>query len=205
MSFRIFLPAAISLGLAIFSQAEPAASTPPPAPSPAATVPKLQSPPPLPQNSLAPYQERLANAKSVKVITSILNISLGSSLEHAHEVLDKLCDKAHRPKEEKEDEEGEGEHKVLWQLAKSPYSFVYVKADEKEKITYLSAFLRKGKETPFDKIGETKKAPVQDANTIAWDVVRPGRPAFRVVAAGADRKANNIMIFVVKRPSPFTH
>jgi hypothetical protein len=42
-----------------------------------------------------------------------------------------------------------------------------------------------------------KKAPVQDANVIAWDVLRPGRPLFRVVAKGAERKAN---IFIVKRP-----
>ena len=165
----------------------------------------MESPPPLPANSLAPFEVRLANAKSVKVMSSILGISLGSSLEHAHEVLDKLCDKAHRPKEEKEEEEGEGEQKVLWQLTKSPYSFVFVKADEKEKITYLSGFLRPGKEMSFEKIGETKKAPLQDATTIAWDVVRPNHPAFRVVASGADRKANNIMIFVVKRPSPFRH
>jgi len=163
----------------------------------------MQSPPPLPSNSLAPYEVRLANAKSVKVTTSILGISLGSSLEHAHETLDKLCDTAHRPKEEKEEEEGQGEHKVLWELAKSPYGSVFVKADDKEKITYISGFLRKGKEMPFEKIGETKKAPLQDQNTIAWDVLRLKQRPFRVVASGLNRKANNIMIFVVKRPSPF--
>jgi hypothetical protein len=76
---------------------------------------------------------------------------------------------------------------------------VFVKSDE-EKITYIDAFLRPGKEIPFEKIGDTKKAPLQDVNTIAWDVLRPNRPLFRVVAKGADRKANNITIFVVKRP-----
>jgi putative alpha-1,2-mannosidase len=64
----------------------------------------------------------------------------------------------------------------------------------------MSGFLRAGKEIPFDKIGETKKAPVQNANTIAWDVLRSKHPLFRVVASGADGKANNVMIFVVKRP-----
>ena len=160
----------------------------------------MQSPPPLPSYSLAPYEERLANAKSVKVTTSILGIELGSTLEHAHEKLDKLCDSAHRPKEEKEEGEGEqGERKVLWELAKSDYAFVFVKADDKEKITYVSGFLRPGKEISFEKIGETKKAPVQDANTIAWDVLRPKHPAFRVVASGSEHKAKSIMIFVVKR------
>jgi hypothetical protein len=41
---------------------------------------------------------------------------------------------------------------------------------------------------------------LQDVNTIVWDVLRQKRPLFRVVAKGADRKANNITIFVVKRP-----
>jgi putative alpha-1,2-mannosidase len=168
--------------------------------APASVTRQMQSPPSLPNNTLAPYEERLANAKSVKVKTSLLGIELGSSLERAHEKLDHLCDAAHRPKEEKE-EEGEGEHKVLWEMANGDYAFVFVKADDKERITYLSGFLRPGKEIPFDKIGETKKAPVQDSNTIAWDVARPKHPLFRVVAAGAERKANNIMIFLVKRPS----
>ena len=127
---------------------------------------------------------------------SILGLGLGSTLEKAHAKLDKLSDPAHPPKEE---EEGP-ERKVLWQLARTDYSAVFVKSDARKRITYINAFLRPGKEIPFEKIGDTKKAPLQDVNTIAWDVVRPKRPLFRVVAKGADRKANNIAIFVVKRP-----
>ncbi len=204
MMWRLSLVALLSLGVPAWVHAQGNGPTQSEPASPAASIPPvMQSPPPLPSNSLAPYEQRRANAKSVKVMTSILGITLGSSLEHAHEILDKLCDKAHRPKEEKEEEEGEGEHKVLWELAKSPYGFVFVKADDKERITYISGFLRKGKEMPFEKIGETKKAPLQDENTIAWDVLRPKQAPFRVVASGLNRKANNIMIFVVKRPSPF--
>ena len=202
MTWRLLPVAALFLGFPLGAHAQASAPTPA-APPIASKPPVMQSPPPLPANSLAPYEQRLANAKSVKVMTSILGITLGSSLEHAHETLDKLCDKAHRPKEEEEEEEGEGEHKVLWELAKSPYGFVFVKADDKEKVTYISGFLRKGKEMSFDKIGETKKAPLQDQNTIAWDVLRMKQAPFRVVASGVNRKANNIMIFVVKRPSPF--
>ena len=178
--------------------------TQPPAPSASLKISPpahMESPPPLPANSLAPLEVRLANAKSVKVMMSILGIELGMNLEQAHEKLDKLCDAAHRPKEEKEEAEGEdGEHKVLWQLAKTNYAFVFIKADDKEKITYISGFLRPGKEIPFDKVGETKKAPIQNESTIAWDVVRAKHPLFRVVASGANRKAANVMIFVVKRP-----
>jgi hypothetical protein len=77
-----------------------------------------------------------------------------------------------------------------------------VQADDKERITSINAFMRPGKEIPFDKIGESNKAPLQDANSIAWDVLRPGRLLFRVVATGANRKANTITIFIVERPKP---
>jgi len=130
------------------------------------------------------------------VTISILGLELGSTLEQAHAKLDKLSDPGHPPKEE---EEGP-ERKILWQLARTDYSAVFVKSDERKQITYIDAFLRPGKEIPFEKIGDTKKAPLQDVDTIAWDVLRPNRPLFRVVAKGADRKANNITIFVVKRP-----
>ena len=53
----------------------------------------------------------------------------------------------------------EGEHKVSWQLAKTDYGSVFVKADDKERITYIAAYLRPGKEMPFDKIVSSKKRP----------------------------------------------
>jgi hypothetical protein len=161
----------------------------------------IESPPPLPPYSTAPLAERLAAAKSVKVTTSILGLKLGSTLEQAHEKLDKLCDAAHRPKEEKEEESEEGEQKVLWELARTDYSFIFVKANEKGQITYLSGFLRPGKEIPFARVGEPNKAPVRNPTTIAWDVLRQNQPHFRVVASGKDAKASSIMIFVVKRAS----
>lgn len=180
------------VGLTQLSQAQ----TPSSASSTASALPSpAQSKSPLPSYSLAPYEDRLAAAQSVKVMTSILGLELGSTLEQAHTKLDKLSDPAHPPKEE---EEGR-ERKVLWQLARTDYSAVFVKSDERKRITYINAFLRPGKEIPFEKIGDTKKAPLQDINTIAWDVLRPNRPLFRVVASGADQRASSITIFIVKR------
>jgi len=182
------------VGLTQLSQAK----TPSSASSIASALPSpAQSNSPLPSYSLAPYEDRLAAAQSVKVTISILGLELGSTLEKAHAKLDKLSDPAHPPKEEAEG----SERKVLWQLARTDYSAVFVKSDERKRITYINAFLRPGKETPFEKIGDTKKAPLQDVNTIVWDVLRPRGPLLRVVAKGADHKANTITIFVVKRPS----
>jgi len=159
-----------------------------------ASISPTQSPAPVPTYSLAPYEQRLAAAQSVKVMTSILGLDLESTLEQAHAKLDKLSDPKHPPKEEKEGSES----KVLWQMADTDYSAIFVKADD-EKITYINAIVRPGKEIPFDKIGEAKKAPAQDANTIAWDVLRPNRPLFRLVANGANRKASSLTLFIVKR------
>src|SRR6266446_6873527 len=133
-------------------------------------------------SGLASFEARVANAKSVRVRTSVLGIELGSTLGQAHEKLDKLRDPSQPAREEKEDaDEGEeSENRVVWQLAKTEYSTVYVKADDKGRITYINGFLRAGKEIPFDKIGEPKKAPAQSSNVIAWDVIRPNRPLFRV-------------------------
>ncbi len=84
-------------------------------------------PSPSPIARPAPYEERLAQAKSVEVQTAILGIGVDSSLEAAHGVLDPLCDSEHRPKEEAGGaERHEREHKVLWELAKTDFGSVFV-------------------------------------------------------------------------------
>jgi hypothetical protein len=188
------LPALIVVGLLAFGW--PNADTSAWAPSSAASP----SPPKRPK--LAPFKERLAAAQSVKVQTVILGIELDSTLESAHSKLDSLGQPTARPVDEGDEaaKRSEGEHKVSWQLAKTDYGSVFVKADEKERITYIAAYLRPGKEMPFDKIGQLEKAPVLTDRVVAWDVVRPNRLLIRVVARGSERKANSITMFIVKRP-----
>lgn len=161
-----------------------------------------QTPLPSPVRSLklAPYRERVAAAKSVKVETSLLGIEIDSSLEAARARLDPLRDPRKRVLAA-ESEAGEGEHKVVWQLAKTDFASMYLKTDDKEQITYIQGTLRGGKEIPFDKIGQIEKAPIHSDTLVAWDVVRPGRRLLRVIARGTKGKANSITIFVVKRPT----
>ena len=175
---------------------------------------------------------QLAAAQSVKVLTSILDVTLGSELDEAHEKLDCLRapgkppeeewgddeekdrdkhgrknekvkehaatgrddKKIVRPKPESEEEEG---HKILWQFGGTDYSAVYITVDDKELITSITGILRPGKEMPFDKIGETAKAPIKNGNSIVWDMLRPGQPSFRVLAKGTDGKAGTIARSVV--------
>jgi hypothetical protein len=160
------------------------------------------SPSPPKRPKLAPFKERLAAAKSVKVQTAILGIELDSTLKSVHSRLDSLGDPTTRPIDGADEgaERNKGEHKIWWQLTKTDYGSVFVKADEKERVTYIAAYLRPGKEIAFDKIGQLEKAPVLTDRVVAWDVVRPNRPLIRVVGRGLERKANSIMIFIVKRP-----
>ena len=160
------------------------------------------SPSPSERPKLAPFKERLAAAQSVKVQTVILGIELDSTLEGAHRKLDSLGKPSGPPLDGADEAAGrtEDEHKVSWQLAKTDYGTVFIKADEKERITYIAAYLRPGKEIPFEKIGQLEKAPVLTDRVVAWDVVRPNRPLIRVVARGSERKANSITMFIVKRP-----
>jgi hypothetical protein len=180
----------------LFAFGRPNDDTSSSAPS-SSTSPSLPKPP-----KLAPFKERLAAAKSVKVQTAILGIELDSTLESAHSKLDSLGQSMARPFDDGGEvgKRSEREHKVSWQLAKTDYGSVVLKADEKERITYIAAFLRPGKEMPFDKIGELEKAPVLTNRIAAWDVLRPNRPLIRVVARGVERKANSITMFIVKRP-----
>ena len=149
---------------------------------------------------LAPFKERLATAESVKVQTEILGVKLDSTLAEAHLRLDPLGDPARPAVEAAEEAEHDDERKVMWELGKSDFRSVLVKTDQKGRIVYIAGFLRKGKEIPFEKIGETARAPILSDYAVAWDVVRPGQPLLRVAARGEKARANSITIFVVKRP-----
>jgi hypothetical protein len=178
------------------------ADTPGPVPVTASAAPKTSGDS---SAALAPFEVRLANAKSVKVMESVLGVNLGTKIERAHQLLDRLSAADHPPKEEGGDKEAESnqereEHKVLWQLAATDFSAVFVKANEHDAIVYMQAIVRPGKEIPFARIGELKKAPVHNSALTAWDVVRPKQPLFRVVAQGSDEKAKTVTWFLVKRP-----
>ena len=167
-------------------------------PSPAAgETPTLPTP-----TKLASFEDRLKAAETAKVITEILGLRVGDSLKQAHEKLDSLCAADHPPTKEEEEpgDEGESGHKVLWELAKSDYASVFVKADKDDRITYILGNLKPGREIPFTEIGQLEKAPIHTSSTVAWDVLRPGSPLMRVVGLGADERARSVTLFLVKRP-----
>lgn len=150
----------------------------------------------------APYAERLAAAKLVKVQTDILGVTVGTSLADARLRFSKFADAEHPPKVEGDGsvaaaEREESEHKILWELSKSDFATAFIKLDGHDRVTYVQGKFRPGKEVAFTKIGELNKAPVATPNIIAWDVVRNDRPLIRVVAEGMVQRANTLTIFQV--------
>lgn len=151
----------------------------------------------------APYAERLAAAKSVKVQTDILGVTVGTSLADARLKFSKFADSAHPPKEEGDGSEAaaereESEHKIVWELSKSDFATAFVKLDEHDHVTYVQGKFRSGKEVAFEKIGELSKAPVATPTVIAWDVIRPNQPLIRVVADGVAGRAHTVTVFRVR-------
>lgn len=145
-------------------------------------------------NRGASLKERLAAAKSARVLTGILDVELESTLEEAHRKLDNLTDPARPWQKQKGHRQS---LKVIWPLKETDFSSVYVKTDAKGRIEYITGFLREGQEMAFDKIGETKKAPILTESAVLWDVIRPKRKPMRVRATGTNYKASVITLFVV--------
>ncbi len=110
-------------------------------------APDVATPRPSTQPGTAPRLESVAvrreNASTVKVVTSILGVELGSTLQEAHARLDKLSDPATPPKEEQKggDESARGTHKVLWIFAETDYSAVFIKTDDEQRIASISAIV----------------------------------------------------------------
>jgi hypothetical protein len=102
----------------------------------------------------------------------------------------------------KESEAGDEDRKEIWQLAGTDFRAVFLKADDKERITYITGWLRPEKALPFEQIGDVSKAPVLTDNAVAWDVLRPDQPLFRVSAKGVGRQASEITLLVVQRRAP---
>ena len=180
-----FLAAALGLS--------PAAGEPSPATGGAGALPTPAK--------LASFEERLKAAETAKVMTDVLGLRIRDSLKQAHEKLDSRCSADHPPKQEEEEagDEGESGHKVLWEIEKSDFASIFVKTDKDERVVYILATLRPGREIPFTEIGQVGKAPIHTSSTVAWDVVRRNSPLMRVVAVGQEERANSLTLFLVKR------
>lgn len=137
----------------------------------------------------------LKPARPGQVTFSILGVELDMTIEQARSRLDAISDPARPPKEEQEDEGYGVERKVLWRMKGTDFAAVLIKANEDGRIKSILGVVRPGKEVPFNLVGDRARAFAQTERAITWEVKRPPRRAFFVMAEGSNGRARAISLF----------
>jgi hypothetical protein len=135
-------------------------------------------------------------AGRVRVADSILGVRLGATLEEARAKLKGL----RRSGGEGEGEgEREGGRKEAWLLKKSAYNSIAYQADAAGRIQWVTGFLRKGREIPFEKFGDLSQASYRSDQEVVWNVPRP-EGNYRLIAKGSGGRASVVHLLAIKLP-----
>ena len=127
------------------------------------------------------------------VIDSILGVGIGTSLDQAHEKLDRLSNRERRDERETADEEHEGSRKEAWALKATDYSTIALKVDREGRVVWITGWLRPGKEIPFAKLGSLSSATAVTESHAVWNVASP-KGGYRLIVKGPNRKARVISL-----------
>lgn len=142
-----------------------------------------------------------------RVPDSILGVGIGSTLDQAHEKLDRLrTGNVHSTREDSEEEareeqeqEREGGRKEAWALRATNYATVALQADREGHVVWITGFVRPGKEIPFSKLGSLSSATVATDKKTVWNVTTTGG-GYRVIAKGENGKARVVSILSLASP-----
>lgn len=134
------------------------------------------------------------------VIDSILGVGIGTSLDQAHEKLDRLSKREGRDEGETQSEKRIGSHKEAWALRGTNYVTVALKVDREGHVVWITGFVRPGKEIPFAKLGNLSSANAVTKARAIWNVATPNG-GYRVIAKGQNGKASVVSILsLASRP-----
>ncbi len=132
-----------------------------------------------------------------RVSDSILGVKVGMSLSNAHEELERF---GNQGSGESDDEKEEvGEHKEAWSLGKSEFSSVALKANGKNKIVWVTGFVRTGQEIPFERLGDLSTASRVNDSVAIWNVATT-TGGYRIVAKGFNGKARVVYMLSLELP-----
>jgi len=138
--------------------------------------------------SSTPAQKR----EQLSAIDSLLGISIGTTLEDARARLTQIGTGGGR------DTRDRG-RKEAWTLKETDYATLAFKTDGKGKVSWVSAFVRPGKEIPFSKLGDpTTAASVSDSQVI-WNI-ETSQGGYRLVAKGVKGKASVVYLLSLAFP-----
>lgn len=127
---------------------------------------------------------------------SLAGVSVGMELDRVRELLRPIGQGGGGEEEEKEDE---GSVKEAWTLSSGDFKTLAYKADGKERIKWVTAWVRAGKEIPFSSIGDLSQAARSVPTQAIWNV-KSSEGDFRVVARGVDGKASVITMMSLDHP-----
>jgi hypothetical protein len=134
------------------------------------------------------------------VVDSILGVGIGTTLDRAHEKLDRLSKREGRHEGVMEEEEPKGSRKEAWALRGTNYVTVALKVDREGHVVWITGFVRPGKEIPFAELGNLSSAAAVTKARAIWNVATPNG-GYRVIAKGQNGKARVVSILsLASRP-----
>jgi hypothetical protein len=144
----------------------------------------------------APDESKKAERTEAAAVTiassgEILGLRIGGTLEQARSKLNasQISFTERRGKERGEDGE-----QTYWNLAATEYSWIMAWTNKEGRIVQLSASVRPEKLKPFEQVGDLTKASGNLQDVAIWNVVKPDKLSYRLVAKGPNGRANTIYI-----------
>jgi hypothetical protein len=134
----------------------------------------------------------LAVAPAYAQQSTVEGIGIGTSIEEARSILGRIGTGGGR-------DTRDGGRKEAWTLKETGFSTLAFKTNGAGRIVWISAFARAGKEVPFTKFGDPAKASSFGKSQAIWNV-GSGRDGYRLVAKGADGKANVVYLLSLEFP-----
>jgi hypothetical protein len=131
-------------------------------------------------------------SEQLGAIDSLIGVKIGSTLDEARSRLTQFGTGGGR-------DTREGGRKEAWTLKETDYATLVFKTDGKGKVSWVSAFVRPGKEVPFSKLGDLAKATSVSDSQAIWNVETPQGP-YRLVVKGANGKAGVVYLLSLAFP-----
>jgi len=128
----------------------------------------------------------------------LLGIRINSDLQSAERKLDALGSRQADTEEEKESDSG---RTLAWQLKRTSYQRIGIRANADGKILWLTGTVRRGSEIPFARLGDLSIARrATDAEAI-WYVATPDG-GYRLIARGKKGKASLVSLLSLSIYAP---
>jgi hypothetical protein len=102
-------------------------------------------------------------AQTRDAVSTLEGIGIGTSLEQARSLLARIGTGGGR-------DTRDGGRKEAWTLKETDFSTLAFKTNGKGKVVWLSAFVRPGKEIPFEKVGSLPKATMPTKSEAIWNM-----------------------------------